>query len=314
LRDLINPLTIWRFTDGRAGHDSQSLGLSSALSALTACKITHIPVPHWSQLVRGLINQKFIPELSPPDPHLLIGAGHKTHLALLCARTARGGKAVVLMKPSLPVSWFDLCLIPEHDKLSVRKNVIRTRGPLNQIRARQHRTSGRGMILVGGPSTHYSWDPKLLEDQLRQIISSDPDCQWVLTDSPRTPDICKSMFSQLAADNMIYKPFSAVSRNWLADELPAATVVWVTEDSVSMIYEALTAGAKVGLLEVPVKRRGRLTNAINQLILDGTVISYKGWQTGQMMLTEKVQLDESARCAQLLLERFFPTSSINGQQ
>ena len=68
-----------------------------------------------------------------PTPDLLLGAGHHTHLSLLAARRIRGGKVVVLMRPSLPPGLFDLCLIPEHDAPPARPNVLATRGALNRI-------------------------------------------------------------------------------------------------------------------------------------------------------------------------------------
>ena len=38
-----------------------------------------------------------------PTPDIVLGAGHRTHLSLLAARRVHRGKAVVLMRPSLPL-------------------------------------------------------------------------------------------------------------------------------------------------------------------------------------------------------------------
>ena len=102
-----------------------------------------------------------------PSPDLLLGAGHRTHLSLLAARRSRGGKAVVLMQPTLPLYLFDLCLIPEHDGIAPRKNVVLTRGALNRIRPSDRQESGQGLLLVGGPSAHFGWDAKALHDTCR---------------------------------------------------------------------------------------------------------------------------------------------------
>ena len=48
-------------------------------------------------------------------PDIAIGAGHKTHLYLLAIKRCFGAKIVVILKPSLPLKFFDLCVIPKHD-------------------------------------------------------------------------------------------------------------------------------------------------------------------------------------------------------
>ena len=145
-------VVVWRLSDGKPGHDNQSRGLIRALGRLTALECHQLNGRGagrralWSMLAA-----RFRPGQGLPDPALLIGAGHATHLPMLAARIARGGKAVVLMKPSLPLYWFDLCLIPEHDRPPVRDNVVATQGVLNTGRASDCATPGIGLILVGGP-------------------------------------------------------------------------------------------------------------------------------------------------------------------
>jgi mitochondrial fission protein ELM1 len=45
-----------------------------------------------------------------------------------------------------------------------------------------------------------------------------------------------------------------------------AEAVWVTEDSVSMLFEALTAGCRVGLIEIDRLKQDRITQAIDGLL------------------------------------------------
>ncbi|NIO88165.1 MAG: nucleoside-diphosphate sugar epimerase, partial [Candidatus Aminicenantes bacterium] len=79
----------------------------------------------------------------------IIGAGHGTHFPMLCAQRARGGKTIVIMKPGLPYSWFDYCLIPEHDKPPRKKNIITTRGAINTITPTNNHSIDQGMIMIG---------------------------------------------------------------------------------------------------------------------------------------------------------------------
>jgi mitochondrial fission protein ELM1 len=301
---LNKPIVIWRFTDGKAGHDTQSLGLTNALSALTPCKIEHVPVPSLSRLTTELLTQNFRYMHLLPDPQLLVGAGHKTHLPLLCARKFRGGKAIVLMKPSLPVRWFDLCLIPEHDNPPHRKNIQRTCGALNRVSGGHIKQSNKAMVLIGGPSRHFNWDTRLLADQIHHIISAHPDYQWILADSPRTPAQTKNLICGMTSSHVTYHRFADATNSWLADELATSKLVWVTEDSISMIYEALTAGAAVGLIELPKKSAGRLTTAVRHLADSRMVTSYQNWKSGQPLAEPKTRLNEAERCARVVLEHF----------
>ncbi len=128
------PLIVWRFTDGKPGHDNQTQGLLAALR-------THAPVDDFPIQIAdcraGLVaclTGRTASGLEAPDPDLIIGAGHATHLPMLNARRVRGGRVVVLMKPTLPTAWFDLCVIPAHDRTRHRENILVTHGVLNRVR------------------------------------------------------------------------------------------------------------------------------------------------------------------------------------
>lgn len=222
---------------------------------------------------------------------------------MLVARHVRGGKLVVLMQPSLPIRWFDLCLIPEHDEPPNNNRIIVTKGALNTVVPTADHQAGAGLILVGGPSRHYYWDHDALMEQITTIVS-DGELKWYITDSPRTPELTRNRLSMLAAENTTHRPYVDCDADWLPDQLRHAGTVWVTRDSVSMIYEALTAGAAVGVIDVPRKKSSRMTRAIDSLISSEQVTSYAGWQNGACPAPPVTPLNEAARCAQLILERF----------
>ena len=154
------PLTVWRIFDGKIGHNLQSHGLSLAISRLKHCEILDFQTPPLSVTISGLLSREFPPGDDLPPPDFIIGTGHQTHLPVICAKLARGGISIVLMNPSLPYSWFDVCLIPEHDKPRHRKNIIRTVGALTTIHPTQKKKYDQGLLLIGGPSKHFSWDEK----------------------------------------------------------------------------------------------------------------------------------------------------------
>lgn len=250
-----------------------------------------------SGLVRG-----HIPQLqSFPEPDLLIAAGHGTHLSLLTARHLYGGRSIVLMQPSLPTRCFDLCLIPAHDRPRPRENIIVTDGALNMMSPAAIKDAGSGMILVGGPSRHHGWADEALMDQINTIISNST-LSWLLTDSPRTPEHTRRLLLGLERNNLSYHPFEATGPDWLKASLSSATTAWVTADSMSMTYEALSAGAAVGIITVPVHHDGRTVKAITQLVEDGRVTTYRQWAASGSMAAPE-HLDEAERCAKLILHR-----------
>ena len=89
----------------------------------------------------------------------------------------------------------------------------------------------------------------------------------------------------------------------MAGQLQRAAEVWVTEDSVSMIYEALTAGCAVGLLPLERKADGRVPRAVDALLRQGEICSLAQWLEGARLKPLQDPPDEADRCARLLLER-----------
>jgi len=292
-------LNIWSFTDNKPGHRNQLQGLVNALSERCAVDCIWLPVEgcFWHRL------QDLRKHYKQHAPDLILGAGHTTHKYLLLSRWLFGGKTLVLMKPSFPLSWFDCVLIPEHDGQYRQANVIATRGVINQIKPKQQKNDCKGLFLIGGPSKHYGWNNQHLAQQITTILSVYPDLDWQLTTSRRTPE---DFLAHLPRDNknLTIIPHTECTADWLPQQLSDAGNVWVTEDSVSMIYEALTAGALTGLLEVPVIKSGRVQQGIKTLLQDKLLFHYSDWLKQPAIKPHYAQLNEANRCAELILKDF----------
>lgn len=299
------PLVVWRLLDGKAGHEAQTAGLVQALGRMRAVECHDIEVPRRSELLRDWIRGRCRFGADLPDPELLLGAGHRTHVGLLAARRARGGRAVVLMRPSLPQCWFDVCLIPEHDQPRRRDNVIVTQGVLNTIQRAEATSPERGLVLIGGPSEHYGWDANAMIQQVRTVVEGSDAITWTLTTSRRTPPETEAALVDLDLANLKVEPVAQTPRGWVGDRLNECGSVWVSEDSVSMVYEALTAGAQVGLLKVPAKGKGsRVARGVKSLLKAGRVLSFAEPLpdlAGQKPLDG---FNEAERCAAIILEKF----------
>jgi uncharacterized protein len=246
-----------------------------------------------------------------PDPDLLVGAGHATHLPLIAARRARGGRSVVVMTPSLPVSWFDLLICPNHDRIPGSTNVIVTRGALNRARPGTEKNPGEGLVLIGGPDRYYGWSVDELSEQIDLIARRDPAIHWSAASSRRTPIGFLAHLDQLGLPNLDTFAVEDVDVDWLPSKLATASTVWVTEDSVSMIHEAITARAATGLLAVarlqsPDPSACRwIEEGLGTLLADSLITSFEAWQNGRALVPAAHPLDEAQRCADWLLKEWF---------
>ncbi|MEX2524542.1 MAG: mitochondrial fission ELM1 family protein [Gammaproteobacteria bacterium] len=293
-------MILWGITDGRAGHLTQLQGLCSALARQRDCEYHELPVPPLSETLPDLALGRARFTSALPDPDILIGAGHASHLPMLCARRARGGKTVVLMRPSLPRRCFDICILPEHDGVPETDNVILSRGPINNVLPAQERKDF-GVILAGGPSRHYRWDDDTMLQQIATVIDRDPR-RWLIADSPRTPSSMSKALAELAGRTVDFLSWPRTPANWLRDRLGECDTVWVSEDSMSMVYEALTGGAGTGLLEVPPRRNSRIVRAMKSLAESGDVTRFGDWHGDPLPLPRRTY-NEAERCAGKLLHQ-----------
>ena len=294
---------IWRLSDGKAGHDTQSKGLAEALNRLVRCDIFDISVAAKPLSIIDYIRKRFTPGAHIPAPNIIIAAGHSTHIPLLIAKRARGGRIIVLMKPTLPISWFDYCLIPKHDHPPARNNVVITTGALNTVLHSTGHRPEKGLVLIGGPSRHFDWNIESLIEQLQLLITQQADIHWTITDSPRTPDATLVRISEQGWSNIDIIPFKACDPVKLNGLYADAGIIWVTEDSISMVYESLTSGAIVGLLEVPQKKESRVSLAMKSLIDEGLLTSFQHWRRTNKMQKPDYLINEADRCAEILIQQ-----------
>ncbi|MGE0375829.1 MAG: mitochondrial fission ELM1 family protein [Planctomycetaceae bacterium] len=299
---------VWCLTDGKPGHENQSRGLIAALGARRPLDVHFIAAPSVWCASRDYFGNRFPVGDGLPCPRTILAAGHSTHAAAIAARRVRGGRLVVLMRPSLPLSWFDLCLIPEHDlpqsaSDDVISNVVRTRGVLNSVRPALRKDDRRGLLLIGGPSKHHDWDEQSMLQQIEAVARSDDSIGWTLTTSRRTPASLLRALQETPLENLQVMPCEKTPSGWVAAQLAAARTAFVTEDSVSMVYESLSAGADVGLLSVPRRRTSRVIRGVDRLIEQRAVIPFDDWRDHRFEHRQPVVLQEADRCAGIVSER-----------
>lgn len=292
-------LIVWVISDGKPGHVNQSLGLAEALARAVPTQTHRLTaLPAWRAGL--MLFFKIAPDKTLPAPDLIIGAGHATHLTLLAARRACGGRSVVMMKPSLPRRCFDLCILPQHDGVAADAQTLVTEGAVNRIRPSGQRQPERGLILIGGVSSHFEWDSDAIQLQIKSILARTPDVHWALTTSRRTPDDFLSSLPPHA--NLSLVPHSETPPDWLPDQLAHSSTVWVTPDSASMVFEALTAGADVGVFDLPVNPRSRVGRAISHLAEARRITRFAHWCAHETLHPNTQPLAEADRCAAWILQ------------
>ena len=185
-----NTFVVWQISDGKPGHERQALGLLKAIEN-TLIKSKMEMFRFEGGLLKFFKQFHFNKANFAKRPNFIIGAGHKTHLSLLLLSKLFGGKTVVIMKPSIPIKFFDLCIVPGHDNIK-GKNVVITQGPINPLKNHNIKKEG-GLILIGGPSKHFKFDEQLVFDFIRKIIKEGPKIDWAIADSRRTTIKMKSL-------------------------------------------------------------------------------------------------------------------------
>lgn len=306
-----NALVVWRLLDGKPGHEHQSLGLVNAMQERLAVQVVDIAVARrgagWLYLAAGV----WPAGKQLPQPGMIVGAGHATHGHMLAAKRAYGGKTVCMMQPSLPAELFDVCLIPEHDQYRGFSSFIETRGVINHIQpaAAQSKDSDDVLIMIGGPSKHFEWDELGVIAQVYDLVRKHTDVHFILTTSRRTPASFVSAMQRVRLANLTIIPIADTDKDWVQTTLARVSSAWVTEDSVSMVYEALTAQVAVGLINLPAQGNSRVSRGIATLIDRQLVTRYDPYGLYRQYMRPVLGFNEAGRCCDALLAHFSQSSA-----
>ena len=295
---------VWQISDGKRGHENQSRGLIHALTRLLPLETTILDLETYRASWWQAWRRNFPHATTLPKPDLIIGTGSQTHSTLLAAGRATGAPTIVIMAPPRGLaSCFSLCIIPEHDSRN-GSNIVTTKGAMNLIQANEAKKSSCGLILVGGPSQHHEWDSAKLLEQIDALLAASPGTEWTATTSRRTPAETTASLIKENCEQFKLVPCEDTDADWLPVQLSSAACAWVTEDSVSMIYEALSSGAKVGLLPVPRKKQtSRVLKGVDQLKSEKAILPFNPNDCDLANFPARPKLNEAERVAKIVAER-----------
>jgi mitochondrial fission protein ELM1 len=258
--------TAWVFSDGKAGHEAQCLGVVEALGLKAEMKrVNPTGVAKWlapwgpvaRQEAFGTEGSRF----APPWPGFAFATGRATipYIRALKRRAGLATYTVILMDPRTGSKSADLIWVPEHDRLS-GGNVVRTltaphrfsRARIEALRAEVPAAIAalphpRIACLIGGPNGDYRYtadDESRLARSLEALARAG--AGLMVTASRRTPE---GFIDRLrtAIDGAPALIWDGSGHNPYPDFLADADHFVITADSVSMVCEAAATGRPISI-------------------------------------------------------------------
>lgn len=316
----MHKLRITAFLDNRPGHLKQTRGILEALYAIADIMVTEVNVPipgipsQAGQWMSWFMGRSSIPDecrssVYPPD--FIIGTGTHTHLPMLQYKRTCQAPVVTCMTPSsLLVKHFDLCLVPAHDNPGDKPNLFETLGPPNTARDLGRHEPNKGLLAIGGvDEKNHVWNSDDVLAKAVGIIKAYPEIHWTVASSFRTPEDMLAKLLQMQEDmpNCTFFNASDTGPGWIEEQYNQADMCWVTADSVSMTYEALSAGCKVGVIPVTWKNpAGKIARGLDRLLKEKWVLSFDDFFHNKQTWEKRRALDEAGRAAREILERWRP--------
>ncbi|MFC1844703.1 ELM1/GtrOC1 family putative glycosyltransferase [Thermodesulfobacteriota bacterium] len=321
----MKPLSIVAYYDGRPGHEKQTRGILNALTDITSIEVDSIKV----SIAPSVYLKNWITYLLPffqrlsqgknfHSVDLIIGTGTHTHIPMLMRKRQQrklskgNARLVTCMTPDVLLrNKFDLCFIPIHDTPPLKKNIFITQGPPATVNFEGRHKAEKGLILVGGiDKKSHIWKSEEIISQIEIIFDKNPTLQWTVSSSPRTPENTCKKLHEIASGMKQVSFFRSedTPAGWVEEQYALNQTVWVTADSISMVYEALAAGCSVGILPVDwLHPDNKFNKSLNFLSEEEMIVDFDAWQQGTSMPRQKNEkFNESIRCAREILRRWWP--------
>ncbi|MDP2912861.1 MAG: ELM1/GtrOC1 family putative glycosyltransferase [Candidatus Omnitrophota bacterium] len=183
-------------------------------------------------------------------------------------------KNIVIMKPSIfmGLKKFSLAIIPEHDFPPKSKNVVATMLAPNLVDEGRLKRDGEKLlerighlngevigVFIGGDNPEFSMTEKIINSTIDKVLEfcDRRDMDLLVTTSRRTSSKIEEILKDRLGNNRRCRLLVIANRN-NADEaalgiLGLSKIVVVSEESISMISEAITSGRRAIALKIEKK-------------------------------------------------------------
>jgi mitochondrial fission protein ELM1 len=280
-----NDLKITLLTDGKAGHRNQCLKIIEHIknSYSQQVIINEISVQYKNRFYKTFVtlnslfykqgqigtlkyflDKNSFEKISFETSDVVVSAGSSTAGINLILSKENLSKSIVLMKPSfLPLKNFTLCIIPQHDRVAKRENVIFTRTAVGSIDRTSIEQASLELkselnidrpcigVFIGGDTRYSRLCPETIEKISKEIlrIAEEKNFYLLITTSRRTSSRVENVLSGMFKNNKRCRLLVIANRknrkNVVAAILGLSGVVVVSAESMSMIAEACSFGRYV---------------------------------------------------------------------
>jgi uncharacterized protein len=267
--DAVAP-SCWIVTDGKAGMESQCLGLAEAMGLQPVRKRVKLRAP-WKQLSPHILRignamamTADSDAIAPPWPDVLIATGRHSVAASLAVRSASPKTfRIQIQNPGVRPGLFDLVATPSHDQLA-GENVLSCRGALH--RATPERLASEAArfapafahlprplvaVLVGGGGRYTLGAAEItaLVDELRGM-TAEHGAGLLVTASRRTGPQNEALLREALAGLPAYVWDGSGDNPYFAF-LGLADFIVATPDSINMTSESCATGKPVYIVDLP---------------------------------------------------------------
>ena len=209
------------------------------------------------------------------DFDLFVGAGSTTYYALKFYARRYAKPSIALMYPKGYRKDFSVIIAGAHDRPKPRANLKISPVSLSFSRPQGLYRPQRKAVgfIIGGPNSCFEMGDEILK-QIEGVRAQFADCEFALTTSPRTPRATESALEKLGWDYSVI--YSREPINPIGDFLAQCEWVFISEDSVSMISEAVSNGsANVAILSLKRKdAHNKFDDFISALVSTGHARRY----------------------------------------
>lgn len=202
---------------------------------------------------------------------LVVSAGGSLVPLNLCLVRENLAKSAVLMRPGFPFNLFryDLAVIPSHDRGPLPGGALRVEGGWSRLSPERLESAGRKLaatlrdpgkirwsLFLGGETRNFKLPSGEIEQLIHQLeaVSQKTGAGFLVTSSRRTPGPINRLLHQRLSAHPHCQLFVDPARDPRPEAAPGmmalAETLIVTEDSVSMISEALSTGKKVVIVKL----------------------------------------------------------------
>jgi len=297
-------LNIWLILDGKRGHEKQIEDLAFCINKKITSNIKKIKKISLLKIIFNFLGIGVDPCRNFSRPDLIIAAGHKTHLDALQKKLKYGGKVILIMKPSIPSFLFDLTIIPFHDKIFWGKNILKIFGSVNKIENKRKQLKNKAIIMVGGPSKNFLWNSSEIILSIKKIIEKNPKLIFTLATSRRTPEnfLTDIQINYNFCNKLEIVDHRFFSPQWLETEISKYEYSWVTQDSISMMNELISAGSKVTCISM--QSVNTKFDKMYQDLYEKKIINFNNKKTQKIIFKES-QISTAVFCANFITKKFF---------